>query len=585
MTPTKEKSRESLLGALKESKRQRESQEAQEDRSSLRALTLEALSKDQSPERVSLLHQLQEGAVLTGPEGIRKRLGAFDLAYFGRAYLSHYFSRPSPAFHGQLDEIWFSGVMKGRIPDLGPGSRAISREPGCRRAVAAPRGHAKSTNLTMKDTLHAVLYQYKHYPILLSDSTEQAEGFLEALREELEENQAIREDFGELAGDVWRSGVLVTRTGIKVEAIGSGKKIRGRKHKNWRPDLILLDDAENDENVATPEQRRKLENWFYKAVSKAGDSYTDILLIGTLLHYDSLLAKVMRNPGYQVKKYQAVLQFSDSPLWTQWEELYTSLDNPSHEKDALDFYLKHREAMLEGTQVLWEEKLSYYQLMALRVSEGEASFFSELQNEPVNPEDCLFQEDWLDFYNPFQVDFSAPEFQFFGAADPSLGKSRKSDYSAIVTLALDTATGYLYVADADIQRRHPDQIIQDIFSKADWLMKSFGKRYVRFGVETVQFQWFLKEAIAREAARRRVYLPLEELPQTTDKTLRISALQPDVKNKYIKFNPRHKLLLEQLKYFPMAAHDDGPDALEMARSLCVRKKGRVLVGKRRGLGF
>ena len=72
---------------------------------------------------------------------------------------------------------------------------------------------------------------------------------------EFEENPAIIEDFGFLPGKVWRGNVLVTKSNIKLEAIGSGKKIRGRKHRNWRPDLIILDDVENDENVRTPDQR------------------------------------------------------------------------------------------------------------------------------------------------------------------------------------------------------------------------------------------------------------------------------------------------------------------------------------------
>ena len=108
-----------------------------------------------------------------------------------------------------------------------------------------------------------------------------------------------------------------------VEAIGSGKKIRGRKHRNWRPDLLVLDDIENDENVRTPEQRKKLESWFLKAVSKAGDDYTDIIYIGTLLHYDSLLAKTLNNPGYKAIKYKAVISFSnEEDLWNCL--LYTS---------------------------------------------------------------------------------------------------------------------------------------------------------------------------------------------------------------------------------------------------------------------
>lgn len=52
--------------------------------------------------------------------------------------------------------------------------------------------------------------------------------------------------------------------------------------------------------------------------------------------------------------------------------------------------------------------------------------------------------------------------------------------------------------------------------------------------------------------------------------MRVQTLQPDVKNKYIKFNRRHKRLLEQLTQFPMGAHDDGPDALE-ARAPSQRK--------------
>lgn len=154
-------------------------------------------------------------------------------------------------------------------------AKEISKSKGSRQVIAAPRGHAKSTNFTFKDTLHAVLYGYKHYCILISDSSDQAEEFLENIKTELEENADIIEDFGILKGNkVWRSGVILTKTDIKVEAIGSGKKIRGRHHRNWRPDLIVLDDIENDENVNTPEQRKKLKSWFDKAVSKAGDTYT-----------------------------------------------------------------------------------------------------------------------------------------------------------------------------------------------------------------------------------------------------------------------------------------------------------------------
>ena len=579
MKQRKMRSINALVGALAEA----ESKLYNEDSTDLKGLcTLlkDFLKRDDTPERVRLRREFEAGLPLTGEDGLRRKLGAIDMEFFGRAYFPHYFSRPSPEFHRELDAIWQQGVLKGRYPLTPADTKAISRLPGVRRAVAAPRGHAKSTNLTFKGTMHSTLYGYKHYPIIISDSSEQAEGFLDNIRVEFEENTAILEDFGSLAGSVWRSNVLVTKTNIKIEAIGSGKKIRGRKHRNWRPDLIILDDVENDENVRTPEQRKKLKDWFDKAVSKSGDDYTDIVYIGTLLHYDSLLAKTLTNPAYRSIKYKAVIQFSQADdLWQQWESIFTDLSNDDRESEALAFFQAHKEAMLEGTQVLWEEKLSYYDLMVMRVSEGEASFNSEEQNEPINPDDCLFMEEWFDYYNEAEVNFGDPAFDFFGFIDPSLGKTKRSDFSAIVTLAKHKGSGYMYVVDADIGRRHPDRIIADVLAKERWLRASFGHGYRKLGAETNQFQWFLKEELAKASAKAGLYLPIEEVQQTSDKVMRIQTLQPDVKNKYIKFNRRHKRLLEQLTQFPMGAHDDGPDALEGARSIAKRVKRFRIVNR------
>lgn len=79
---------------------------------------------------------------------------------------------------------------------------------------------------------------------------------------------------------------------------------------NGSPDLIVCDDLENDENVNTPDQRKKLRNWYYKAVSKCGDTYTDIVYIGTLLHFDALLANVAKNPSYKTSVYRGVISFA-----------------------------------------------------------------------------------------------------------------------------------------------------------------------------------------------------------------------------------------------------------------------------------
>ncbi len=524
-------------------------------------------------ERLELYRGYQNGEPVMGERGLRKQLAAFDLSYFGRAYLPHYFVRPSPAFHEELDAVWSRGVLKGRNPSVD--AKVISGEDGSRNAVAAPRGHAKSTNFTFKDDLHAVLYGYKHYILILSDSSEQAEGFLEDIKTEIEDNANIVMDFGELKGDkVWRTGVILTKNDIKVEAIGSGKKVRGRRHRNWRPDLIVLDDIENDENVNTPEQRRKLKSWFDKVVSKAGDTYTDIMYIGTILHYDSLLSKVLKNPEYEVKKYQAVISFAENQkLWDEWEGIYTNLFNECHKEDALAFYEEHEPEMLAGVKVLWEEKLSYYKLMVMRVSEGVASFNSELQNDPVDPDNASFNPEWFDYYEPELMDWKDPRYVFVGSNDPSLGKNRKSDTSSIINLALDTKTGYMYVADASVEKRKPDVIIDDVIEMSRRLKRDFGKGFYKFGVETVQFQYFFKDVMAQKSVLSGEYIPIEEIKSIVNKVLRIESLQPVIKNRYLKFNRAHKALLKQLEEFPMGKNDDAPDGLQMAVQLAQALKG------------
>jgi len=70
--------------------------------------------------------------------------------------------------------------------------------------------------------------------------------------------------------------------------------------------------------------------------------------------------------------------------------------------------------------------------------------------------------------------------------------------------------------------------------------------------------------MAQRSAEAGEYLPIEEVNNVQNKDLRIQSLQPFVKNGYIKFNEKHKTLLQQMKEYPMGKNDDGPDALEMA---------------------
>lgn len=436
-------------------------------------------------------------------------------------------------------------------------------------AAAAPRGNAKSTIVSFALPIWAAVYKKKHYIVIVSDTASQADDFLVNIRDELEENELLRHDFGDQSGDVWTQSDLITSGDVRIQALGIGKKIRGRRYKQWRPDLIIGDDLENDENVASPDQRKKNLSWYTKALSKAGDERTDKILIGTIIHYDSLLAKTLKNPVYMSKKYQAVIKWSSSPLWGLWEKIITNLENPGRLAEAREYYEQNKSAMLEGTEVLWPEKESYYNLMLQRLADGPAAFSSEKQNEPLSDEDRRFLPEWISYYEDNEL--TGKELYVVGFVDPSMGK-QGSDYSAIVIIAMDS-NYQVYVLEADLQRRHPDLIIND---SINWFRKYPYMK--RFGVEENQFQEYFKDNLVKKVEEvhreENLNVPLiKGVKQVSDKILRIESLQPDIKNGRVKFKRNQQMLIEQLVNFPSADNDDGPDALEGAITLLGKRSG------------
>jgi len=441
---------------------------------------------------------------------------------------------------------------------------------GAREAQAAPRGHAKSTLTTLILPLWCIAGRHRRFIGVISDTTAQAEEFLESIKAELEVNERLREDFAEACGEgrTWKAGKIITRNGVKVACWGKRKRLRGTRFGNRRPDLVILDDLENDEHVDSPEQREKDRKWFFKAVMKVGGTYTVTLVIGTLLHYDSLLARLLKQPGWTGKKWQAVMQWSTSPLWETWERIFCEPGNDLAETEADRFFDRHRAGMLAGTRVLWPAVEDYYTLMKMRLSDGPAFFDSEKQNDPIDPGDCLFQEEWFTYFDDGGMNSGALQEDYkacYCAIDPSMGhQSRKSDPSALLIGGV-RENGVVDILEADIQKRHPDALMEALFE--------YHRRYnfERVAIEEVQFQELFKDQVIREGAKRGLYLSVQGVRPHSDKTLRISKLQPHIKSGLIRFRKRDRILLDQLKYFPKADHDDGPDALEML--FCLIAKG------------
>ena len=456
--------------------------------------------------------------------------------------------------------------------------RSVKTGKGAKDVEAAPRGNAKSTLASLILPIWCIVGDRRRFIAIVSETSEQAEEFLEFIKAELEVNDRLREDFPGAcgAGRIWKQGQIITRNDVKVKRWGKRKRMRGARHGNRRPDLVICDDLEGDENIDSPRQRDKDQRWFFKALMKIGGRYTVFLVVGTILHYDSIMAKLLKRPGWTGKKWKAVIRWSASPLWEKWEKIFSAPPNgdtgktgktPEEKADA--FFRRHKTAMLANTKVLWPAVEDYYYLMKMRISDGPAYFDSEKQNEPVNPDDCLFSYKWFSFWDA-EEDGPASELvvgkkdAVYCAVDPSMGKkSRGADPSAIV-IVVARDNGFIDVLEADIQNRHPDAIMEDLFR--------YHKKYPfsRVAIEEVQFQELFKDMVIKESLRRKLYLPVEGVRPNTDKVLRISKMQPHIKNGTIRFRRGQTTLLDQLKYFPRADHDDGPDALEMAFSLVKR---------------
>lgn len=485
---------------------------------------------------------------LTGPGGVRQLLGEINLEFFARAYFPQYFTNETPPFHREA-YVELDGIL--------------NRPPAAARLVRAwPRGFAKSTIYNFFTPCNAALYGKRRFLVQVSDSEAQAEGFLADIKNAVENNDYILTDFGETRGDVWRADQVVVKDvrgeSVWVAAAGAGSSIRGLRKAEFRPDWICVDDLESDASVLTPERINKMYTWFQRALMNLGTENTDVVVVGTVIAYDAVLDRLLKSPVWDARTLASVIKWSDSALWDEWTKIYTNISLSKEEREAQSdaFYHKHEKELLAGTKVLWPEGKSYLTLMKIYVDIGEPAFYAEYQNDPINLDECLFQPDWLTYYTEDEIQ-QVRMVGYYGALDPSLGKTRLSDYSAFIVLGRGE-NGVMYVLEALVERMTPDRIIETLIS----LGRQYG--FVRFGIEVNQWQDLLRLMVLDRSAREGLYLPIVELRHVRDKVIRVQTMIPYVKNGYIRFNREHHLLISQLLGFPKLRHDDGPDALEMS---------------------
>ncbi len=460
----------------------------------------------------------------------RLRKAEADPLYFCRKYLPHYFFQAPAPFHYELVNL-----LESRNQVVTP------------VVVAAPREFAKTTVCSFGYVLHQICFNKRHFIIIGSDTEDLASDLTGYIYLELLYNERLQRDFGELVKANRSVEDFVTTNDIRVKARGRGQRLRGLKHKQWRPDLIILDDLENDQNVRNPAIVQQVLDWVQSAVYPSLDAGGNLLVIGTILRQRSALHRMLTS--------------SDEPYCHFQRRIYRALS--------------------EDGSSLWEARHPAAKLTLQKQMMGTAAFNREKMNEPA-PEEGAFKEEWVRYYHPDSL--RDKELIITGFFDPSLETGASADYKALVTVGFSPDDQVFFVRDAFIQKVSLEQVLRIIFNRH----REYN--YQILGVEDNLFQRLLLRELDALGQEYGVVLPVKGVTQKVAKETRIrslSSLLERGKIRFIKGHSDQELLVEQLLYFPSRAlHDDGPDALEGAIRLAQEigggeSKGYVSVSRRK----
>lgn len=470
-----------------------------------------------------------------------------------------------------------------------------------RRAVAAPRGFAKSTLVSFAGIVHDIVYGREACIVLLSAGHELAKSLSRDLLEQFRDRDGrLASLYGPfiVQGGVegWEVSVR-GRPSVAVIAKSFGTQVRGIKHprRGVRPTKIVVDDGERPDRVRNPDQRASWWQFLTKDVLKAGrrEGGTMVQVVGTTLHPDSMLSRLLKEPGWAAQRWQALPKWpTRMDLWERCRAVWADLSlGKWRQTAARRFYESHRAEMDAGAEVLDPAAKDLFALFEILWTEGLSSFLSELQNEPVDPTAQIF---WSEKFARFRVLDTKADGLVIETAPDATGRRRRvpvsslrlaarwdpstgsphDDFAAIAVVGRDQ-WGYSYALDVWMRRARPSEQLA-----AAWTLAArWGLR--RMTVESNGFQALVAEPYEREREARRErgeYWQLQVVPEPAveNKELRIATLEPDATNGWLLFSDSiERPVLEQFDQFPSASHDDGPDAVHGAWKDCGGRAPRM----------
>lgn len=457
-----------------------------------------------------------------------------DFGYFCKTYLTDYFYTDPAEYQKMLYEV---ADTRSLSRDLVDRIKSFVREkywpllrPTEHLAGALfiePREHGKTVRWSFAYPLWQVLTGKSRYVLLIGASQTAAQENLINIRTELEENEQILADFGDLRGDRWSDARIELSNGSCIQAKGSGASMRGTRFRQYRPDLIILDDILKDDAVESPTTRAKIHRWLKRVVFNLGKT-AFIVWVNTIFHSDDPASRLL-------------CEMEEGTL-KRWAAVRLSVYKP------------------DGTP-LWPENWSAELLEEKRQTLGSDVFSTEYENEPLSDEDRIIKPEWIQAHIYVPAELPAG-LRYFAGVDPAAGKH---DHTAIVSVGVDRA-GIIWEVDAWAATCSEDETVTQLITKH----KRF--KYALIAWEEVSFTNIYARYVMRMAAAENVYLPIKTVKAGTEsKVLRVRSISPLIENGLIRLRDRgNRELFEELTSFPKGRFDDLPDALAYAVHIITR---------------
>ena len=229
--------------------------------------------------------------------------------------LPHYMTTESAPFHYELAELM----------------QDTDKEELC---IIGFRNSGKTTFGSLAFPLYCALNQRFQFIILINDTYQQAKINMQNVKHEIENNSHIEREYpGIDVGETWSKTDLILNNGVRLLGRSRGQKIRGMRHREHRPDMVIIDDPESLDDVKTKSSRDDTERWFNSEVVPAideGDS--QITMIGNLLHKDSLMSRVARRDRFETVK----IPITDEDGEPTWQAKYPDQESIDAQKERIN---------------------------------------------------------------------------------------------------------------------------------------------------------------------------------------------------------------------------------------------------------